>query len=187
MLFKWRHWWSQNNLCLLCLDRAFLHDATFPSRVCTWANVRSLRQVFELFIWFVSHRDCCWSKLLTSSSECYPTTPLTLGDLSFIGIQSVSEMCLLQLLGPGEGMTNWKRVVKTTTAKHLKQLFFHYVQCLSIVISSDSSSSEAQIKSKCFLNERRCSLWDTVLFRAAKRLEVNGDYEECFMNPPRRN
>lgn len=122
-------------------------------------------------------------------SGCCSPTRLASGDLGFIGIQSVSEMGWLQLPGPrwaGGEMTAWKWVVKTSTAKRLMQLIFHYVQCLWIVISLDCSSSEAQIKCKWFLNERKRSLWGTVLFRAAKWLEINGDYEECFMNPPRR-
>lgn len=126
---------------------------------------------------------------VTSFSGCCSPTRRALGDLDFIGIQSVSEMGLLQLPGPrwaGGEMTGWKWVVKTSTAKRLMQLIFHYVQCLWIVISLDCSSSEAQIKCKWFLNERERSLWGTVLFRAAKWLEINGDYEECFMNPPRR-
>lgn len=180
---------SQNYLCLLF---SFQHILPSP---CNFPSAR-----VHLSMCF--HQDLCSSYLLgfchtviaagpkatSFAGYCSPTR-LTLGDLRFIGIQSVSEMGLLQLPGPrwaGGEMTGWKWVVKTTTAKRLMQLIFHYVQCLWIVISLDCSSSEAQIKCKWFLNERKCSLWGTVLFRAAKWLEINGDYEECFMNPPRR-
>lgn len=186
---KWQFWWKQPELPLFALLIS-THPSFSPLHLafCTsvFVNVLWLRFVFQWLTQFPSHSD---GPGVTSFSGCCSPTLLALGDLGFIGIQSVSELGLLQLPGPrwaGGEMTGWKWVVKASTAKRLMQLIFHYVQCLWIVISLDCSSSEAQIKCKWFLSERKRSLWGTVLFRAAKWLEINGDYEECFMNPPRR-
>lgn len=151
------------------LDASVLLLATFLLRACV--NVYSVRFLLRLLTRFLSHGNCCWSNTVTFLLGAILPLTWHFSDLNFIGIQSMSEMRLLQLLGPwwaGGEMTGWKWVVKTTTAKRLMQLIFHYVQWLWIVISLDCSSSEAQIKCKWFLNGRKCSLWDTVQFRAEK-------------------